>query len=1187
MPHDPLTVFIRRCVLLLCSCLLLFAGNTTTHAQTRFNADSATRARQQALEITRAAQKRTLDSARSSRQHILDSARAARKIITDSLQARRKYRESKYFKDSVAEVRQERISSIREAQQARMDSMKAAREYVTDSIVASREAATAALKRVQQRRTDSLAAIKKYRTSKRFTDSVAIYRKNRLDSIRAVRQSFTDSIAAVRQANMDSLKAVRKVISDSLAAVRKVRTDSLAGIRKQKEAAQAKSKENKVRDKKIKEKETEKKTNLAIELKIKKKRSVYSNENMLKKKWSAPRRAVQNTFTHYNYYFNANRKMEEAEDNMLRSAKDNWDERIALFSFDPLRDSTQFAADMDSVIQKVSLGIQIHDPRTKWGDDLYLLLGKAYFYKGDAENATAAFRYIIALRERAKAEAAKKNAYSNKAVSGKSKEAPSFVTPDEKKLLNFLKREPANNDGLLWLARTYTAYGKLNESESVLDLLAADSKFPEDMRGRLALEKAFLALKKRNDKEATTQLAVVAADKRISDDLRRRAAYLNGQLLQDAGDYNAAAKQYAFVSELHPKIDMDFYARRNRAYSLMQSGGVQKDAIASLKSMLNDGKFSTYYEQIYYVLGRLSANSGDYKGAVSYLKEGIAAPKTTKKQKAVSFAALGNIYFNTAEYTNAKSAFDSATRYASYAPDDSSVSLASRRAMVVDKIAAPSRVIRQQDSLLALGTLSEREQRSVARRYIKVLEARMADSTFRAENAGIAAASQGNDGSNSDAGAMTWYFANPTLMQQGQAEFRRKWGTRPAVDNWRRSSAIAASGNNAPGNNAGIPADDAAGNSQPQESGLPTEDMLLAYIPTTAEARATATSRLQRAFVDMSTAYVRQFEDYTRASATLDTLDKRWASNPYGAEATYLRYLIALRRNNLKEAQSWSAKLQAEYPGTQWADLVAPASEAGNNAETTASVGSYYDATYDLLQQRQYGEVLARTRNARRQYTENETYSNRFLIMEAMAYAGSAQYGEADTILSNFIKTHSGDPLAPWAEQVLSYVTERKKIDTVKMAPSTPLPPSLIAPAANSGAPAKTPAELDAGPAPAEYAYRPQEAHYFVFAANKMEPRAMGVKAGISDMNTFKFGSAGLETMIEPMMAGKAIIAVKSFKNAATAKSYMAQFRDAKMLLREYEPNEYQTFVISASNFRKLMADKAVGSYLVFYRGHY
>jgi hypothetical protein len=102
-----------------------------------------------------------------------------------------------------------------------------------------------------------------------------------------------------------------------------------------------------------------------------------------------------------------------------------------------------------------------------------------------------------------------------------------------------------------------------------------------------------------------------------------------------------------------------------------------------------------------------------------------------------------------------------------------------------------------------------------------------------------------------------------------------------------------------------------------------------------------------------------------------------------------------------------------------------------------------------------------------------------------------------------------------------------------------------------------------------------------------MEPRAMGVKAGLGDLNTFKFASASLETSIEPMAAGKAVVIVRTFKNAAAAKQYLTQFRDAKMLVREYQPNEYQSFIISATNFQKLRADRGVGSYLPFYRSHY
>jgi len=1179
-------------------------------AQTRTNSDSAINARKDAQEAARQTQqeqlarnreeqKRKVDSARASRTEITEQLKETRQERSDSILAVRKYRESKEYKDSVKEAREEKLAAIHEAQQARLDSMRQFRQHITDSTRQVRDKAMLALKKIQQHRSDSLNKIKVYRNSRRYTDSVSIARKNRLDSLHDIRQAFTDSILKVRKDNLARIKAARKITTDSLAAIRKVRTDSLAIVRKNKDAAMAKKKENKVRDDKIKQGNAEKKANILLELKIKKKRAVYTNESMLKKKWSAPRRGIQNTFTHYNYYFNANRKMEEAELNMQRTAKDNWDDRISLFDFDPRKDSARFSSDMDSVIQKTSLGIQIHDPRTKWGDDLYLLMGKAYYYKGNVENASNAFKYIVAMREKAKVDAAKKSAYSNRSVSGKKKEAPSIVTPEAKGIKEKLEHYPANNDALLWLTRTNTTYGRYSQSESLIDLLGADPKFPEGLQGQLALEKAYLALKLKNDKEAAIQLAVVSADKSIPVYMRRRAAFLDGQILQAAGDYTTAAEKYALVSDLNPKIDMDFYARRNRAYALMLSGGVQKNAIASLKSMLNDGKFRTYYEQVYYVLGRLSANSGNNEEAISYLKQGIAAPKSTKKQKAVSFAALGNIYFSTAEYALAKMAFDSVKHLSQYAPDDSGVAIASKRAAQVDKIAIPANVIHVQDSLLALGSLSEKAQRAVVRSYIRSLEKKMADSAFRAENSPGPGAAAAADPS-ADPNTMTWYFSSPTLVQEGITEFKRKWGNRPAVDNWRRSAALSNSGSSSVATSGSGTGSDTEGGavSGLGENGLPTEEALMRFIPTTDEARGTATSRLQRAYLDMSTAYLRQFEDYTRSSAMLDTLENRWPGNPYAAEATYLRYLIALRRNNLKDAQMYSNKLRTDYSNSQYAEMVAPtAAVTEDQGGAPITISAYYENTYRLLQDRQYGEVLSRARNSRRQYPSDENYTNRFRIIEAMAFAGSAQYKQADTILNTFISSHPGDTLVPWAQEVLSFVSTKRKADTLKAAipdssnlavtnPAQVADPMGSSTTQNLNTKPNIPVDTT-GPVPTTYTYKPQEPHYFIFLANKMETRVMGVKAGINDLNKFTSSGDGLETDIVPISAGKVMIIVRSFKSAAAAKSYMAMFKAAKTLVREYQPDEFQTLIISARNYRKLAADGVTGSYLDFYRGHY
>ena len=568
--------------------LSIFLTVSPSFAQ-KVNFDSLRQERQRVIDSTRASQKRILDSAREARTKYNDSVKLARKHVTDSLATIRAYRESKHYKDSVATVRQNRLDSIKAERTAYNDSVRTERTRVLDSARAERTAALEAIRAVQKKRADSLAVIRAYKTSKRYKDSVAISRQQRLDSARIARQEFNDSLRTVRQRILDSATAARKHINDSLTLVRTQRADSLAKVRKERADSLAKKKEERERYKKSQEKKKEEKMELALKIKIEKKHKAWSNEKMLKKKWSLPRRVLQNTFTRYNYYFNAERKMDEALDNMQRMNRENYDSTIALFPFDPDRDSTKLASDMDSIIQKASLGIQIHDPRTKWGDDLYLLLGQAYYYKGDYENAETAFRYIISMNQQRKAKEQKEAARKDRK---RSKEPVSVVEKEESGTLDFLKHKSVNNEAILWLARTYTEAHKEGEAESILDLLESDKNFSEQSKGRVALEKAYLNLGRDNYREASDQLTIVNADNELPDWIRMRAAYLNGQLLNEQGKYAEASTQFQNVIDLKPKIEMDFYARKNLAYNKMQEGGDQEEAMAGLKKMLNDGKYA-------------------------------------------------------------------------------------------------------------------------------------------------------------------------------------------------------------------------------------------------------------------------------------------------------------------------------------------------------------------------------------------------------------------------------------------------------------------------------------------------------------------------------------------------------------------------------------------------------------------
>ena len=1140
--------------------------------------DSARIARQHILDSTRKEQQRRLDSARVARQHITDSMKAARQRVADSLAAIRKYRESRHYKDSVADVRQARLDSIKTVRQATFDSIRAERERVADSVMAIRKRTTDSIKAIQKQRADSLAVIRKYRESKRYKDSVALVRQMRMDSLAAERKIRTDSMIAARKKALDSATAVRKKYTDSVSAVRKKYTDSLAAVRKVRSDSLAKIKENRERLKKSQEKKNEDKMKLALELKIKKKREAWNNEKMLKKSWSVPRRVLQNTYTRFNYYFNADKKMDEALENMQRMNKENYDSLLALFPFDPDRDSTKLSSDMDSIIRKASVGIQIHDPRTKWADDLYLLMGQAYHYKGNYKEAITAFRYIIAMNQQRKQEEQKKAAAKKKKVD----KDVSVLQQEKKGALDFMKHRSVNNEAVLWLARTYTESRKENEAESILDLIETDKNLTDDLKGRIALEKAYLNLSRNLYAAASENLVTVVEDNHLPDWIRTRAAYLNGQLLYEDGKYTEAANHFQQVVDFKPKIEMDFYARKNLAYSLIKQGGTQEEATASLRRMLNDGKYIQYNEQIYYVLGRLSANSNQPDEAIVYLQKSLEAPKSTRKQKALSFAALGSVYYTKGMYRSAKVAYDSAVSYGRSISSDPEILTASKRSSVLDKVVSSSEVITSNDSLLALAALPEKEQQSIVRRYIRMLEKRRDDSLFEASNTDNSMKSVAEDSDPGGGAGAAWYFTNTAQMQQGFNDFKRKWGNRQNVDNWRRMRGGAVAGGAGASDNAGDSGDEAG----TDESGIPSEDRLLAAIPRKPEQQDQIRKEMAKAYLDLAHSYVKDLEDYSNGTQALDTMEKRFPNHEHKAEVLYLRYEIALRMDRLSEAQALSERLRKEHKDTKWAKELTPAEDNRNLFASTVPVANFYDETYGMMLQRQYNEVLKRVRSGQVQY-KDPVYSKRFRIMEAIALVGVGNYNQADTLLTEFISNKPSDSLRSWADAVLSYIKKNRPVDTATADSSKSVTTTPIVPAGQPVIPTPSVLEPDASAIPATYSYKPSSEHHFVFVFNKMESRTMGVKAGLADFNTFNFNSQNLSVSINMLKPDFGIILVKTFPSASHAKIYMNAVRANKLLLKEFKPEEYQLMLISADNLKKLHKDKDADAYMKFYKANY
>ena len=87
------------------------------------------------------------------------------------------------------------------------------------------------------------------------------------------------------------------------------------------------------------------------------------SEKTGEKKFTVPRRFIQNTTSHYNYFFNANNKINSIIETARMAAKEDYSKLLPYYSYS--LDNTAAQKDqLDSVIYKATAGILLHE--RKW-----------------------------------------------------------------------------------------------------------------------------------------------------------------------------------------------------------------------------------------------------------------------------------------------------------------------------------------------------------------------------------------------------------------------------------------------------------------------------------------------------------------------------------------------------------------------------------------------------------------------------------------------------------------------------------------------------------------------------------------------------------------------------------------------------------------------------------------------------
>ena len=767
------------------------------------------------------------------------------------------------------------------------------------------------------------------------------------------------------------------------------------------------------------------------------------SEKMAEKKFTVVRRLFQNNYTHYNYFYNANNKINTVIERAKIAQKDDYTKLLTYYPY-TLDNTAAQKSELDSVIYKATAGILIHDLRNDWIDNMYLLMGEAYFFRKDFDSAAATFQFInYNLFPR------KKEEEDNRIVGTSDASTNGVLSIANKEKRNILQKltavPPSRNDALIWMTHTLIEQNELGEAAALINTLQHDPNLPHRLVNDLAEINAYWFFKQNIYDSAAAYLEKGLNFNQTKQDLAR-AEFLLAQLYEITRQFDKASIFYNKSSAHTTSPLMDIYAQLNNAK--MMKGTDAKELDKSIKLLLNmakKDKFERYRNIIYYAAGELLLQKPDTTAAIFNYNKSLKYNEGGSGFKNKTFLKLADIAFDQKQFKLSNALYDSVQLTDTLLTER--LQQINERKTALAKIVEKIIIIEREDSLQKIAAMPLLERTAFVKKLSKKLrkEYGVKENDNEKDNGGtiISFDSKKNEqadlfSSNSAKG--DWYFYNEALKSKGSSDFKRKWGTRTNTDNWRRKSATDATGglNTKPETGSGD-IDAAPGNLEGKRPSpikeeikkIPQQDIsyegLMVNIPLVPEKLLESNTLISTNLFELAKLIQTELEDYQQAINTYDTCLKRFPDSLHEGDIYLGLYYCYSKLANAKKADYYKNLLNTKFASSA-ANKIITNPLAGKPAMKNAAGTKRYEDIYNFFIEGKFKEALSEKKKADSLYGNNY-WSPQLLYIETVYHIKEHQDSIAINILNNIIKLYPKSLLMPKAERMIDVLKRRKEIE--------------------------------------------------------------------------------------------------------------------------------------------------------------
>jgi hypothetical protein len=518
-------------------------------------------------------------------------------------------------------------------------------------------------------------------------------------------------------------------------------------------------------------------------------------ERLLNKKYTLGRRAYQNTVSQFNYLFYAEIGLDEIIQKARDLHEDDFTELLPFYDYDL---SLTAKESIDSIIFRCNANIVLHDLRSNYVDDAYLVLAKAYLFHKNFDTAASILQFInYSFFD--KEDGADLPIGSNLNQSGKF----SIASPENNRAW---ENKNVRNESMIWQARTYFEAGEMNEGISLLQLLKTDAAFPKRLQPFLNEQLAYgYYLSGINDSAAN--YLIKGLDNTKDPLTKARWSFLIAQLYEKEQKFDLAYNWYRKAGAIVSNPIIAVYASIYMASIDANRGKKSWENLANdLERMIKKDKYAAFADIIYYEMAQLAVRNNSISKANQWLIASIQKNEKNTKLKQKTLVQLGAINYKIDQFSVAKIAYENLNDLLKTFPNYDQITL---RKKWINKIADLNELIAKEDSLQMIYAAPKITQERLAKQWQKraaLLKAQEKDlftdpNKQKAGFSNVNNNSQKNNSENTFSNSFVnttpnkevksdFYFDNPENVSMGIKNYIKKWGDRPNVDNWRRKTTI-------------------------------------------------------------------------------------------------------------------------------------------------------------------------------------------------------------------------------------------------------------------------------------------------------------------------------------------------------------------------------------------------------------